>query len=344
MKPREPQTLQEAIVYFSDPQRAFDFAMQLRWPDGVVTCPRCEAAKNSFIKTRRLWFCYGCQKQFTLKVGTIFEDSALGLDKWMTAMWMLVNCRNGVSSHELARSLGITQKSAWFMLQRLRRALREGNLGKMGGPGSEVEVDETFVGPRAQNIHKGRKLRMRAERALVRDGDGFTARYYARTPVQGFLDRDSRKIRASVVANVKRETLQDRILNEVAHGSSVYTDQAMAYNKLQDSYVHEYVNHLDGYVRGSVHTNGLENFWSLLKRGIRGTYVAVEPFHLSRYVDEQVFRFNMRKDDNGQKISDAERFNVAMSQVLGKRLTYRELTGKSDSPHHQETGPGTEPF
>ena len=289
--------------------------MQLRWPDGVVVCPRCGAAKNSFVKTRRLWFCYSCKKQFTLKVGTIFEDSALGLDKWMTAMWMLVNCKNGVSSHELARSLGITQKSAWFMLQRLRRALQQGNFGKMGGPGSEVEVDETYVGPKAKFIHKSRKLKMAAERELRRVNEHIASRYYAKTPVQGFLDRESRKVRATVVADVKRETLQDRILCEVADGSNVYTDQAMAYTALQEKYVHGVVNHLKGYVDGRIHTNGMENFWSLLKRGLRGTYVAVEPFHLSRYVDEQVFRFNTRKDDEGNKISDAARFNVAMSQV-----------------------------
>ncbi len=249
--------------------------MQLRWPDGVVVCPRCGAAKNSFVKTRRLWFCYSCKKQFTLKVGTIFEDSALGLDKWMTAMWMLVNCKNGVSSHELARSLGITQKSAWFMLQRLRRALQQGNFGKMGGPGSEVEVDETYVGPKAKFIHKSRKLKMAAERELRRVNEHIASRYYAKTPVQGFLDRESRKVRATVVADVKRETLQDRILCEVADGSNVYTDQAMAYTALQEKYVHGVVNHLKGYVDGRIHTNGMENFWSLLKRGLRGTYVAV---------------------------------------------------------------------
>ncbi|PYV53669.1 MAG: DDE transposase, partial [Acidobacteria bacterium] len=122
---KAPETLSQAIVYFSDPERAFEYAKQLRWRDGKVICPRCESPKNSFVKTRRLWFCYGCNKQFTLKVGTIFEDSALGLDKWMTAFWMLANCKNGLSSYELASDLGITQKSAWFMLQRIRYVLQE---------------------------------------------------------------------------------------------------------------------------------------------------------------------------------------------------------------------------
>src|SRR5437667_911036 len=140
---KAPETLQQAIVYFSDPERAFEYAKMLRWPDGKITCPRCGSEKNSFSKTRRFWFCYGCQKQFTMKVGTIFEDSPLGMDKWMTAFWLLVNCKNGISSYELGRDLGIMQRSAWFMLHRLRLALQEGTFTKMSG---EVEVDETFIG------------------------------------------------------------------------------------------------------------------------------------------------------------------------------------------------------
>ena len=116
------KTLQGAIAYFSDPQRAFDAAVQFRWPGGDVTCPRCGQAKHSFIKTRRIWFCYVCQKQFTVKVGTIMEDSPLGLDKWMTALWMLANCKNGISSYELGKALGVRQNSAWFMLHRIREA------------------------------------------------------------------------------------------------------------------------------------------------------------------------------------------------------------------------------
>ncbi|HEX5233768.1 MAG TPA: IS1595 family transposase [Silvibacterium sp.] len=122
---KKPITLQQAIIYFSDAERAFRHAVELRWPDLKITCPRCSSEKHSFIKTRRIWFCYGCQKQFTLKVGTIFEDSALGLDKWMTAVWMICNCKNGISSYELAKAIGVTQKSAWFMLHRVRVGMRE---------------------------------------------------------------------------------------------------------------------------------------------------------------------------------------------------------------------------
>jgi transposase-like protein len=351
---KTPRTLQEAIVYFSDSDRTFEYACKLRWPDGKVSCPRCGSDKHYPITTvgknkkgqelkRRLWLCRGCNKQFTLKVNSIFEDSPIGLDKWMVAFWMLVNCKNGISSMELHRTLGVTQKSAWFMLQRLRLALQEKSFVKLGGPGSEVEVDEAYIGPQAKFIHKRRKLEMVRERELRRVNEHIASRYYAKTPVQGFLDRESRKVRATVIADVKRETLQDRILSEVAHGSRVYTDQAIAYTALQDNYVHAMVNHLETYVDGRVHTNGMENFWSLLKRSLRGTYVAVEPFHLERYVDEQVFRFNTRKDENGRKITDAERFAEAMSRVDGHRLTYAQLTGKDQSPRHESTGAGTAP-
>jgi len=318
------KTLQQAIAYFSDPDRAFEYAVRFRWPDGIY-CPRCGAQKFSFIKTRKLWFCYACKKQFTVKVKTIFEDSALGLDKWMTAVWMLSNCKNGISSHELARTLGITQKSAWFMLQRIRKALKGNAFGRGkigGGPGSELEVDETFVGGKVANMHKDKRIKT--------EGRG---PYMNKTIVMGILDRDLRQVRATVVPDVKRETLQDQILKQVKHGSTVYSDSAVGYDKLHFRFVHDVVNHSEKYVNGRVHTQGIENFWSLPKRSLRGTYVAVEPFHLERYIDEQVFRFNNRTNK-----TDADRFALAMSQIAGKRLTYSDLTGKSDSPHHETTG------
>ena len=335
---KAPNSLQEAIAYFSDPDRTFEYAKQFRWPDGHIICPRCSTEKNSFIKTRRLWFCYTCKKQFTVKVKTIFEDSALGLDKWMTAVWMLSNCKNGISSHELARALGISQKAAWFMLHRIREALKEPKFGggKIGGSGSEVETDETFIGGKIQNMHKGRKLRYQQA----------GGQFGGKTVVHGALDRDLRKVRATVVPNVKRETLQDAILKNVKYGSTVYTDDAVAYmDGLQTHFVHDVVNKTQAYVKGQVHVNGMENFWSLLKRGLKGTYVCVEPFHLSRYVDEQVFRFNHRKREDNSKMTDGERFAQAMRQIVGRRLTYGDLTGKSEAPHHATTETGTpEPF
>jgi transposase-like protein len=334
---KAPRTLQEAIVYFADPQRAFDYAVGLRWPDGKVYCPRCSFESNYFIKTRKLWLCRGCDRQFTVKVNTIFEDSPIGLDKWMTAFWMLVNCKNGVSSMEIHRTIGVTQKTAWFMLQRLRSALHNRTFGfakKIGGPDIEVEVDETFVGGKVKNMHRSRRERFAIQ-------EGFSGAATGKAIVQGILDRNLREVRATVVPNVKRETLQTQILKQVKYGTKVYTDDAVAYESgMQRRFVHEFVNKTEAYVRGRVHVNGMENFWSLLKRGLRGTYVSVEPFHLFRYVDEQVFRFNSRKDGD-YKLTDADRFARAMSQVAGRRLTYAELTGKgTDSLHTSPTRAG----
>ena len=332
-----PKTLQEAIIYFSDPDRCFEYAKRLRWPDGTVVCPRCNAAKNSFLKTRKMWFCYACKKQFSVKVKTIMEDSPITLDKWMMAFWLLSNAKNGISSHELGRALGVTQTTAWFMLQRIRKAMREdfgfGPVNKIGGEGNELEVDETFVGGKVKNMHRSRRLRHAQE-------EGYAGGATGKTIVQGILDRNLRKVRATVVPNVTREALQNEIFKNVKYGSTVYTDNAVGYdNGLQRRFIHDFVNKTEAYVRGRVHVNGMENFWSLFKRSLRGTYVAVEPFHLARYVDEQVFRFNNRRNDE-RKLTDSERFELAMHQIAGKRLTYSDLTGKSESPHHAPTGTG----
>jgi transposase-like protein len=342
---KQPENLANAIIYFSDPERAFVYAVNLRWPDKNVSCPRCGHDEHYFIKTRLLWKCKGCNRQFTVKVGTIFEDSALGLDKWMTAVWMLVNCKNGISSHELARSLGITQKSAWFMLQRIREALQQQNISKIGGPGG-VEADETYIGARAKNMHKDRKLKIQQERSKLTNN---AARQSSpgslpnKTPVFGLMDRDTRTIRTKVLPYIKRDMLQSEILKQVTKGSPIFTDESMVYKGLAEKeFVHEIVNHMQEYVRGEVHTNCLENYWSLLKRSLKGTYVAVEPFHLGKYVDEQTFRFNNRKD-----VSDRQRFAMAMNLISGKRLTYNELTGKDLSPRHETPRAGQaeqEPF
>ena len=322
---KEPKTLQEAIVYFSDPERAFVFAVNLCFPDRKVACPRCGGKDHRFVKTRLIWFCKGCKKQFSLKVGTIFEDSPLGLDKWMTAFWMLVNCKNGVSSCEIARSLGITQKSAWFMLQRLRLALQDDFFGKKlgSGPDSEVEVDETFIGGKARNMHKDRKAKLTGRI----DDD--------KTVVVGFMERGG-KVRTQIVTKRRKHNMQPLVREQVEAGAAIYTDALKAYIGLNTDYEHEVVDHAVEYVHGRVHTNTIENFWSLVKRGLHGTYVSVEPFHLFRYLDEQMFRFNNRKDMN-----DGQRFKLAMGQVMHKRLTYAELTGKgTDSLHHETTGAG----
>jgi transposase-like protein len=321
-----PKTLLEAVQHFSDAERCRQFMISVRWPDGVVKCPRCGSEKVTWLEKAKVYRCYGKHPKvkFSLKVGTVFEDSPIGLDKWLPAAWMLSNMRNGVSSYELSRSLGVTQKSAWFMLHRIRLAMKDTQYGsKLGGPdGDAVEVDESFVGGKIGNMHRSRAMKLRADMPVDRM-EGYETRVDNKTPVVGMFDRESRQVRAKVVPNVRRETLQKQILANVKYGSQVFTDSAVAYDTLRRRYIHETVNHAERYVDGQVHTNSLENFWSLMKRNLSGTYVAVEPFHLDRYLDEQVFRFN-----NRIKQDDASRFRKVVKQLTGKRLTYTELTGK----------------
>jgi transposase-like protein len=291
--------------------------VELRWSDGKVKCPRCGSEDVAWLPNAKVFKCY-CKhdrQKFSLKVGTIFEDSPIMLEKWLPVMWMLVNAKNGISSWEIHRAVGVTQKTAWFMLQRCRLALQdEGHGGKLGG---EIEIDETYIGGKARNMHKVRK-----ERVLQGKGGG-----HAHMPaVQGMLVRGG-KVRATVMERAHYPTLVPNILNNVEKGSIVYTDELKAYFGLQADYVHEVINHTEAYVRDNVHTNGIENFWALLKRTLSGTYVAVEPFHLFRYVDEQAFRFNNRKP-----MDDCDRFRYAMRKIVGKRLTYAELTGKLENP------------
>jgi|SRR5579885_660174 len=316
---KAPRTLQEAVIYFADADNCLKYMAQRRWPNGV-TCPTCGRTDVTFLATQRKWQCKSAhaKRQFTAKVGTIFEDSPLGLEKWLPAVWIITNAKNGVSSYEIARSLGVTQKTAWFMLHRIREALRNGSLLKMGGNGGPIEVDETFIGGAAKNMHAARRNSLKS---------GLKGEH--KTAVVGMLDRSSRQVRAKVVPNVRRETLQNEILNQIEHKSTVYTDGSPAYDLLAaQEYIHATVNHIEEYVRGEVHTQGIENFWSLLKRGLKGTYVAVEPFHIDRYVAEQVFRYNLRATKDNP-LNDADRFEFAMMQVAGKRLTYAELTGKA---------------
>jgi transposase-like protein len=306
-----PKTLQEAIVYYSDPKNCIAVMVAQRWPDGKVICPTCGRNDVSWLEKQGKWQCKSThtKRQFSAKVGTIYEDSPLGLDKWLMATWMLANCKNGISSYEIARSIGVTQKSAWFMLQRIRLAMQDDfDGGKLSGT---VEVDETFIGGKARNMHL-------AKRKKVIQGRGPTGK----TVVMGMLERGG-KVKATVIAERDKKTLHGKIAEHVEAGSHVMTDELVSYWGLADNYTHSVINHAERYVDGLVSTNGMENFWSLLKRGLNGTYVAVEPFHLFRYIDEQAFRFNNRQDMN-----DSMRFTKVLSQVVGKRLTYAEVTGK----------------
>lgn len=302
-----PTTLQEAITYFNDPEIAHNFMVGFRWPDGVV-CPRCESKEHSYLSTRRVWKCKSCKKQFSVKVGTIFEDSPISLSKWLVAMWVIVNAKNGVSSYELHRSIGVTQKTAWFMLHRIRLAMQTGAFTKLSG---EVEVDETYVGGKAKNMHKDK----REEKIKGRGAAG-------KAVVMGMIERRG-EVRAKTILDTKMTTLQSEVHKNVELGSEVFTDSFPSYNGLSSDYAHAVVDHTVTYVDGKVHTNSLENFWSLFKRCINGTYISVEPEHLTRYVDEEVFRFNNRKD------KDRGRFEKAVGSVQGRRLTYKELIGEA---------------
>src|ERR1700674_31574 len=312
----KPLTLQQAIKHYSDEQACIDAVAKMRWPDGVPVCPACGHKEHYYLKTQRRWKCKECYKQFSVKLDTVFEESPLPLTKWLPALWMLCNCKNGISSYELSRDLGVSQKAAWFMLQRLRLALQDGSLVKIGGSGAEVEVDETFIGGKARNMHKSRRIKTK-----VREGN------WGKTVVMGMLERGGH-VKAQVVPNRRKPALHAAVAENVATGTQLYTDEHNGYMDMSPEYVHSVVNHLENYVDGRIHTNGMENFWSLLKRGLNGTYVAVEPFHLFRYVDEQVFRYNHRKGADGSKMSDSDRFQLALSQIAGKRLTFAEVTGK----------------
>jgi transposase-like protein len=311
---KEPRTLLEAIKHFSDPDVALAQMVELRWPSGVH-CPTCGRTDVRFIATRRIWECKEKhpKKQFSAKIGTLFEDSPIALEKWFAAIWMVANCKNGISSYEIARDLGITQKSAWFMDHRIRLAMRLGSIEKMSGT---CEADETFVGGLAKNMHKHKR-----EKAIKGTGGS------TKTAVMGILERKRKgkksRVKAVVIPNVQRLTLASEIHATVEKGSALYTDSWVGYRRLSGDYDHEMVDHAVEYVRGKVHTNGIENFWSLLKRSVKGTYVSVEPFHLFRYLDEQVFRFNERDDD------DYGRFRNVLSSVSGKRLTYGQLIGNA---------------
>lgn len=311
----KPKTLRDAIRYFQDEQVCINTVAEMRWPNGPI-CQKCGHREHYYLATQKRWKCKACKKQFSVKVGTIFEDSPISLDKWLIALWMLVNCKNGISSYEVGRALGVTQKSAWFMLHRLRLALQTKSLVKLGGPGSEVEVDETFIGGKARNMHP--KVH---HRRIVQGGP------HDKTIVMGLLERGG-EVRTMVLANRRKPLIQKQVKENVTPMSVLLSDRLQSYEGLIRHYAHYMIDHAERYVDGKVHTNGMENFWSLLKRGLKGTYVAVEPFHLFRYLDEQVFRFNNRKDAGGVKMKDDERFEIALSQVAGKRLTFAEVTGK----------------
>lgn len=309
---KNPKTLVEAVNLFADEDVALKFMVSLRWPEKVC-CPRCGSERVRFIQTRRLWECREDHKskRFSIKTGTVMEESLLPLRTWLVAMWLEANAKNSVSSYEVQRSLGITQKTAWFLQQRIRLAMQSGFFKQLTGG---VEVDETYIGGAARNMHISKRKRL--VKGTGPCGSG-------KAVVMGLLDRHSREVRTVVVERNNGATLKPVVRKHVAPGSQLFTDTLGAYSGLDAEYIHKVINHAEGYVKGEVHTNGLENFWSLFKRCIKGTHISVEPFHLFRYLDAETYRFNRRKQDDGA------RFVGILQQADGKRLTYKELIGKT---------------
>ncbi|MGP8226587.1 MAG: IS1595 family transposase [Terracidiphilus sp.] len=303
----ESKTLTEVIRHLEEPMNCVNAMIAMRWPDGNPVCPHCGGTRQHWLAKQMRWKCYGCRKQFSVKVGTVMEDSPITLDKWLVTLWMLVNCKNGISSYEVMRTVGVTQKSAWFMLQRLRLALQDDRGGKLAGT---VEMDETFIGGKLKNMHRSKRP------VKASQGHGIVGKAI----VVGMLERNGR-VRTEVVMERTQEVLHSIVDKHLAEGSTLMTDEWGGYKGTD--FQHQVINHTVSYVNGLVHTQGIENFWSLLKRGLNGTYISVEPFHLFRYIDEQAFRYNNRKH-----ITEDGRFLKALSQIAGKRLTYAELTGQ----------------
>jgi transposase-like protein len=316
----EPQTLMDAIRYYSDEAKCVELLSNVKWAGGEKCCPRCGSTNVVGMKTRPTFLCKekGCKKQFSIKVGTIMEDSAIAITKWIPAIWQIVNDKNGISSYELGRSIGVTHKSAWFMLHRIREAVSNNSVAKFCGT---TEADETFIGGLAKNMHKDKKERFKKNRRITGD----------KTAVMGILERGG-EVRAQVVHNTERASLFPEIIKHVEPNATIYTDSASYYKKLNELFPnHQMIDHSAGqYVNGDCWTNGIENFWSLLKRSVKGTYIQISPFHLNSYVVEQSFRYNTRKQ------TDSERFQKAIAHIFGKRLTYAELLSRKNKFNEQK--------
>lgn len=299
-----PKALIEAIQYFADPKVCVEFVKNLVFEDGEVFCRKCGNMEVTALSTRQLWQCKGCRKQFSVKVNTIFEDSPISLSKWLVAVWLITNAKNGISSYEIHRAIGVTQKTAWFLLHRIRHAMAEGSFVKLSGV---VESDETWVGGSEKHKHVTKQM-------FKRNG-----RKDDKTLVMGMLERGGRVV-AKVVDNQTKPVITAEVRKHVEAGATLYTDALHSYRSLAGEYNHDFTDHRIQYVRGPVHSNSIEGFWSLLKRSIKGTYTHIEPFHLNAYLNEQALRYNLRKGN------DFTRFNQVVGQVAGRRLTWKQLT------------------
>lgn len=308
-------TLSVVDERFQDPLAAADYLESIRWPNGPV-CPHCGNTDKHYKlpnKTRRLWKCAKCRKQFTVTVGTIFEASHIPLNKWLMAFYFLCSSKKGMSAHQLHRMLGITYKSAWFMAHRIRYAMAQPPFARQLV--GTVEVDETYVGGKVRRANRKQYKPldpMKPDPRLTHTGRGSD-----KTPAVALVERGG-EVRSFRIASVTAETLGGAIRRNVAREAHLRTDSFPSYRKIGTEYAsHEMVDHTREYVRGDAHTNTAENFFSILKRGINGVYHHVSEAHLPRYLSEFDFRYNNRG------MTDGQRTVAALAGTAGKRLTYQ---------------------
>ena len=299
-----PETLLEAVRYFSNPDVCIEHTAAMRWPKGVY-CPTCGRVDVSYLKTQKRWQCKSAHanRQFSVKVGTIFEDSAIGLDKWLPAIWMIVNAKNGVSSYEIARSLGVTQKTAWYMAQRIHAAMKHNSFDKLNDP---TEADETYIGGKSTES-KGR--------------------FTNKMAVIGVVEKKKNigQIRAFATKHADATNTIPFLKDNLKVNAVLHTDESHIYHRAKWTFLHESVNHSQGeYARGSVSTTTIDGFWNLMKRSMKGTYTHVSGNHLSRYVDEHTYRYNTRM------LNDSQRFSQWFANC-NRRLIYKTLVSKTSN-------------
>lgn len=295
----------QLFAMFPDEGAARSYLESRRWPNGP-RCPICDSGERIGVHSAGHYRCYACREAFTVRTGTVMERSHVPLHKWLYSMYLLVTARKGISSMQLSKEIGITQKSAWFVLHRLREACGK-DLDKLRGI---IEIDETFVGGKEANKHESKRKRL---------GRGSVGK----TPVLGMRERGGRTI-ALPVEDVSTASVHRAIHTHVEAGSTIHTDEAGAYNGLDGLFFRrESVNHSAGeYVRAGVHTNGIESVWAVMKRGLHGVYHHASPQHLGRYVNEFAFRLN----EGNVRQHTMKRLDALIAASIGKRLTYAELT------------------